>query len=72
MGLIYSTPMRRDGTNRICRKVSSGGIFEVKSYYKVLHSIAKLAFPWKLLWKPKVPNKFSFSMDYGVGKKIKH
>ena len=33
MDLIYSTPMRWDGTNRICWKVSFGGIFEVKSFF---------------------------------------
>ena len=44
--------------------------FQVKSYYEVLHSIAKLAFPWKLLWKPKVPNKLIFLWTTAWGKKL--
>ncbi|XP_065615916.1 serine/threonine-protein kinase CTR1 [Quercus suber] len=36
---------------------SSCNIFEVKSYYKMLHSTAHLSFPWRSLQKPKVQIK---------------
>ena len=34
--------------------------FEVWSYYKALHSTSQMSFPWKILWKSKVPTKVRF------------
>ena len=39
---------------------TSGG-FEVKSYYKALSPTGYYSFPWKPLWKAKVPRKIACS-----------
>ena len=39
---------------------SSWNVLEVKSYYKMLQSTAHSSFPWRILWKSKIPTKVSF------------
>ena len=39
---------------------TSGG-FEVKSYYKALSPTGYYSFPWKPIWKAKVPRKIDCS-----------
>ena len=34
--------------------------FVVSSYYRVLASVSDLSFPWRSIWKPKVPCKVVF------------
>lgn len=36
------------------------GGFHLRSYYKILYSTIQSSFPWKSLWKSKVPMKVSF------------
>lgn len=38
---------------------SSQNVFEVGSYYRVLHSTSHQSFPWKSLRQPKFPTKVS-------------
>jgi len=52
--------MRWNGVHQLCWKPSSKKIFDVRSYYKVYNSNTLLSFPWKTLWKLKVPTKVSF------------
>ena len=35
-------------------------MLEVRSYYRVLWSTTQSPFPWKTIWKSKVPTKVSF------------
>jgi len=35
-------------------------MFEVRSYYRVLRSTTQPPFPWKTIWKLKMPTKVSF------------
>ena len=44
----------------LCWNPSPLNVFEVKSYYKMLHSTPPLSFPWCCLWKPKVSSKVCF------------
>ena len=39
---------------------SRSGCFEVKSYYKILFSCPSMVFPWKSIWKAKVPPCIAF------------
>ena len=48
-------------------KTSSQGVFVVWSCYKVLLSPSQLSFPWKTVWKPKVPTSvFSYGWRHWV------
>jgi hypothetical protein len=38
----------------------TSGLFEVRSYYKVLSSPNVSAFPWKSIWKSKSPPRVAF------------
>ena len=60
MDCIYSGSWRRNGVDKICWTLSTRGVFDVLSYYKALQPPNPDSFPWKLLWKPKVPPKVSF------------
>jgi hypothetical protein len=44
----------------ICWKPSPQKGFKVSSYYKVLSSRGDYSFPWKSIWKLKVPSRVSF------------
>ena len=60
MELIYDSSVRRNGVDELCWKHSLWGVFNVRSYYKALQHPITCPFPWKPLWKPKVPTKVSF------------
>jgi hypothetical protein len=45
----------------MCWKPSKNKGFQVKSYYKVLSSNGDGLFPWKSIWKSKVPPRVAFS-----------
>ena len=62
LDLIYSGLVRRNGVDQLCWKPSASGVFYVKSFYKVLCSTTHSSFPWKPLWRLKVPTKVSFFM----------
>ena len=45
-----------EGMGRIkCVGNSPRGVFNVHSYYRALQPPNSVSFPWKPLWKPKVP-----------------
>ncbi len=45
--------------------------FQVRSYYKVLVNVGNITFPWKSLWKPKVPSRvLFFCLGCFIGKKF--
>ena len=46
--------------DKICRKLSTRGVFDVCSYYRALQPPNPDSFQWKPLWKSKVPPKVSF------------
>ena len=60
MDLIYSGSWRRNEVDKMYWKLSPRGVFDVRSYYRALQPPNLDLFPWKLLWKPKVPTKVSF------------
>ena len=60
MNVLYMVLIRQSGADILFQNPSSPNVFEVRSYYKILHSTFHFSFPWRSLWKPKVPSKVSF------------
>lgn len=56
--------------NKFCWKLSSQDIFDVRSYYKGLHSSSHISFPWKTVQKLNVPTKVSFFLLTAVWERI--
>jgi hypothetical protein len=53
----------------MCWKPSQTKGFQVKSYYKVISSPGMGLFPWKSIWKVKVPPRVAFfSRTAALGK----
>ena len=60
MELLYSYPIRRGSLDELCWKPSSRKVFTVRSYYSCLLQPARSFFPWKSVWKSKVPTRVAF------------
>ena len=61
MALIYSQVIRPGVGDTLCWNPSRRGIFEVRSYYYVLlQPYPKETFPWKCVWKAKIPPRVAF------------
>ncbi len=60
MDLIYSGVVRQGEADVMCWNPSSHKLFEVKSFYAMLHPVSTKVFPWKKVWKSKAPSKVSF------------
>ena len=60
MDLIYATPLSGMGEDRLCWECPSNHNFAVKRYYRSLSPHPSLIFPWKLIWKAKVPPRVAF------------
>uniref|UniRef100_A0A2N9ECM4 Reverse transcriptase zinc-binding domain-containing protein n=1 Tax=Fagus sylvatica TaxID=28930 RepID=A0A2N9ECM4_FAGSY len=55
--------------DKMCWKLSPDKGFQVKSYYKELSSMGVGCFPWKSIWKTKVPPRVAFfSWTAALGK----
>jgi hypothetical protein len=59
MDVIYSLRIDGNGVDKFCWKKSASLGFFVKSYYRCL-SPPPSTFPWKSLWKTKVPPRVAF------------
>ena len=60
MDWIDSGLRRKNVVDELCWIPSSKQTFDLRSFYRALHSSTQLSFPWKSIWKPKVPTKVSF------------
>jgi hypothetical protein len=60
LDMLYSGMDRSGGVDRVCWTPSSQITFEVESFYRVILCTTPLFFPWKSVWKPKVPSKVIF------------
>jgi hypothetical protein len=58
--LLYSFTGTSSGEDKVCWKPSQSKNFQVKSYYKSLTSNGEDCFPWKSIWKAKVPPWVAF------------
>jgi hypothetical protein len=77
--LLYSIRVRREGEDKLWWAPSHKGKFDVRSFYKFHACKDDVPFPWKSIWRTKVPLKLTFfvwsaalgkilSMDF-LGKK---
>lgn len=57
---IYGTPMKGSGEDKICWIVAKKKGFEVSGYYQVLLNANDQSFPWKSIWKSKIPFRVAF------------
>uniref|UniRef100_A0A2N9F8V6 Reverse transcriptase zinc-binding domain-containing protein n=1 Tax=Fagus sylvatica TaxID=28930 RepID=A0A2N9F8V6_FAGSY len=57
---IYWEVTFSSGEDKVCWKPSQSKYFQVKSYYKSLTTNGKDCFPWKSIWKAKVPPRVAF------------
>lgn len=63
------TSVRRSGEDKLCWRPTKGWGFEVGGYYCSLLTINAMPFPWKNIWKSKVPPRVAFfSWTIALGK----
>jgi hypothetical protein len=55
LDLLYSSPAKGHGMDRVCWQGSNKKGFQVNSYYKAFLLRVGMTVPWKSIWKPKVP-----------------
>jgi hypothetical protein len=57
---LYSYKLRGKGGDKLWWVPSRKGVFEVRSFYRVLSSHGAPPFPWKGIWRSKAPSKVAF------------
>jgi hypothetical protein len=60
MECIYARPLTGEGEDRCCWASHSHVNFAVKRYYRSLTPHNSVLFPWKIVWKAKVPPPHRF------------
>jgi hypothetical protein len=60
MDLLYSIPVLGNGEDKLSWGQPDSKAFTVKQYYRFLSSPANRSFPWKSVWKSKVPPRVAF------------
>ena len=58
--VIYGVSLRGIGENKMCWTPAKSKGVEVSSYYQVLLGVCTQSFPWRSIWKQKVPSKVAF------------
>jgi hypothetical protein len=57
---LYSCKISLGNVDRIRWSSSKKGNFEVKSFYNALSNLNHVVFPWKSIWRTKVPLRVAF------------
>ena len=60
LDLLYSAPSMGQGEEKICWKQAGSKVFQVRSFYSVLSMKDSVQFPWKCIWKSRVPPRVVF------------
>ena len=60
MDLIYATSLSGIGEDLLCWERPTNHKFAVKRYYRSLSPPSSISFPWKPIWKVKVPPRVAF------------
>ena len=50
------------GSDRLCWCLNGSGKFNIRSFYHKIQNVTLSTFPWKGIWKVKVPKKVAFFM----------
>ncbi|KAK9993276.1 hypothetical protein SO802_022979 [Lithocarpus litseifolius] len=51
---------RGEGEDQLVWRLNTSGVFDVRSFYKLLSSPTTNSFPWECIWRNKVPKRVSF------------
>ena len=54
---------RGGGCDRLCWDLNGSGKFDTRSFYRKIRNGAPSTFPWKGIWKVKVPKRVAFFVD---------
>ena len=57
MELLYSTPVRQGSLNAVRWNISRREVFEVSSFYSALPHTTSSFYPWRSVWRAKVPSR---------------
>ena len=69
LDMLYSASVIGHGVDHICWKLSGLKIFQVRSYYQALSGKDGVVFPWKCIWRPRVPPRVTiFIWTAALGK----
>jgi hypothetical protein len=60
MKTLYNIEIKRNTTDQLQWDHTGSGIYEVRSYYHIIGSRGNQTFPWKSVWRVKVPPKVAF------------
>uniref|UniRef100_A0A2N9GR88 Reverse transcriptase domain-containing protein n=1 Tax=Fagus sylvatica TaxID=28930 RepID=A0A2N9GR88_FAGSY len=60
MDLLYSCNLKGTGMDRLCWRDRETKRFTVKDFYSHLCNSPYVFFPWKIIWKAKVPPRIAF------------
>ena len=60
MARIYEASLKGVGDDKMCWKLARGKGFTIRSFYQVLTNSFDQSFPWKTVWKSKVPFRVAF------------
>ena len=60
MKSIYASPLGGLGEDKMCWIPNKHKGFRVRDYYKISVGNTLLGFPWKSIWKQKIPSKVAF------------
>ena len=60
--LIQSRVSRGGGGYSLCWSVNGSGKFDTQSFYHKIRNVTPSSFPWKGIWKVKVPKRVAFFM----------
>ena len=62
MEFLYNQKVKKEEMDTMRWKHTKSGLFEVRSFYGLLSGRGNAQFPWKNVWKPKIPSKVAFFM----------
>ena len=60
MDTIYGASVKGFGEDKMCWKLNREKGFLVKNYYSLLVGSNDYCFPWKSIWKQKIPSRVAF------------
>ena len=60
MDLTYSMPLKGEGQDKLCWKSAKSKGFKVCDYYFYFSSTPGILFPWKHVWRSKIPPRVAF------------
>ena len=60
MDMVYSLMVQGLGPDWVCWKPARSRGFEARGFYLSFYPPTILSFPWKMIWKSKVPPRVAF------------